>query len=425
MYHNQETAYHDNLNDAKINKAISLHPVKDPAYMFRLHSHFLSIKLLEFHHRRQTSNGILSMTKKIISGEVVPEFLARRPRNADFYSRASASSKLEWEYILSNNGFTATEMLDLKSTKSSLNERNGVRDAVTKILQELSENYRRTLKPKQKSEIRLEAIRYGYFRINPKYGVQYQFDLSLKFPSSPGIPTNTTYWAKIDRAFSTIQGRIESVTRRTLNIVVPLREKYDKIRILLARLKKAFLTDVEPIAVHIVYFQKSSGKTRHLQHINEIKKEFPEKTFRWLAIPGEFNRAEAFQKATKHLGNNSLLFFSAVHLVFRKEFVYRCRANTIENKQVYMPFIFRQYNRDIAYFNSSKPETSFVYTKSAGRWPTNEYGPVCIYGSDVMAVGGLNTAIKGWGMQDRDFTDRILRHGLSTFRALDKGIVYF
>ena len=316
-------------------------------------------------------------------------------------------------------------MLDLKSTKSSLNERNGVRDAVTKILQELSENYRRTLKPKQRSEIRLETIHYGYFRINPKYGVQYQFDLSLKFPSSHRIPTNTTYWTKIDQAFSTIQGRIEDVTRRTLNVVVPLGEEYDKVRILLARVKKAFLTKAEPIAVHIVYFQKSSGKTRHLQHINEIKKEFPEKTFRWLAIPGEFNRAEAFQKATKHLGNNSLLFFSAVHLVFRKEFVYRCRANTIEGNQVYMPFIFRQYNRDIANFNSSKPETSFVYTKSAGRWPTNEYGPVCIYGSDVMAVGGLNTAIKGWGMQDRDFTDRILRHGLSTFRAPDKGIAYF
>ena len=225
-------------------------------------------------------------------------------------------------------------MFDLKSTKSSLNERNGVRDAVTQIIQELSEDYRRTLKAKEQSEITLEAIHYGYLRINPKYGVQYQFNLSLTLPPSSRIPTNTTYWAKIDRAFSTIQGRIENVTRRTLNIIVPLKENYDKVRIMLARLEKAFLTDVEPIVVLIVYFQKSSGKTRHLQHINEIKKEFPEKTFRWLAIPGEFNRAEALQKATKHLGNNSLLFFSDVHLVFRKEFVYRCRVNTVKGNQV-------------------------------------------------------------------------------------------
>ena len=69
------------------------------------------------------------------------------------------------------------------------------------------------------------------------------------------------------------------MTRRTLNIIVPLKENYDKVRIMLARLEKAFLTDVEPIVVLIVYFQKSSGKTRHLQHINKIKKEFPEKTF--------------------------------------------------------------------------------------------------------------------------------------------------
>ena len=87
-----------------------------------------------------------------------------------------------------------------------MNERNGVRDAVTQILQELSEDYRRTLKAKEQSEITLEAIHYGYLRINPKYRVQYQFNLSLTFPPSSRIPTNTTYWAKIDRLFRQFKG---------------------------------------------------------------------------------------------------------------------------------------------------------------------------------------------------------------------------
>ena len=390
--------------------------------MFRLHYHFLSSKFFELHHRGRKTNRILSVTKRVTSGEVVPESLGRRPSNTDFYSRANASSKLEWEYIISGKNFTEVKVFGVLGTRSSSNERNGVRYAATRVVQALGEHFRRALKP-AKAEVALEAIRCGYLRINPKYGVQYQFKLSIKFPLSRRLRP-PTYWAKVNGAFSTIQGRIEDVTRRTLNIVVPLGEEYDKVRILLARLKEAFLTEAEPIAVLIVYFQKSSRKTRHLQHINEIKKEFPEKKFRWLAIPGEFNRAEALQKATERLGNNSLLFFSDVDFVFRKEFVNRCRGNTIKGKQVYMPFIFRQYNPDIAYFNSSKPETSFVYTKSAGRWRTNDYRPVCIYGSDVMAVGGRNTTIKGWAKEDRDFTDRIMRYGLSTFRAPDKGIVY-
>ena len=433
VYNDQETAYHGVLDTVEINKALTLHPVKDPAYMFRLHYHFLSKKLFKLHYHAHKTNGILSITKGIASGQIVPRSFANRSRNIDFYLQANASSTLEWEYLIESKHFTTMRMFNLKNTNSylHLDKGNGMRDAIVQTMQELNGQYRMKLDFKPKSKITLKGINYGYLRINPKYGVQYQFSLSIKLPLDPvrfpwfhQIPTAMSHWAKVNQGFATIQGRTRDVKRGTMNIVVPLREKYKELKSFSASLKQAFLSETGQIAVVIVYFPESSSPKRHIQHINKLKLEFPETKFVWLEIPGEFNRAKALQKGAEYLGDDALLFFSDIDLFFQKEFVYRCRDNTIKGQQVYMPFMFGQYNPAVAYFNQSRPDTNFVYTKKAGHWRIYSYGPVCIYGSDVMAVGGLNTNIKGWGKEDADFANRVVKHGLSIFRAPDKAIVH-
>ena len=433
MYENQKTAYHGDLDEAKINKALTLHPVKDPAYIFRLHYHFLSRKLFKLHHHRHRTNGILSITKRIISDQILPKTFAKRSRNTEFYLQANGSSELAWEHLAQNGHFTSFRMFDLKNTKSDihLHKGTGMRDALAQIMRELNGQYRKKSTLKPKSEITLKRINYGYLRVNPKYGVQYQFSLSIKLPLDPvrfpwfhQIPPTMSHLAQMNQGFSAIQGRILDVSRGTMNIVVPLREKYNELRSFAASLKEAFLAEAGQIAVLIVYFPESSSPKKHIQHINELKLEFPETKFVWLEIPGEFNRARALQKGADYLGEDALMFFSDIDLVFQKEFVYRCRDNTIKAKQVYMPFMFGQYNPAIAYFNKSRPETNFAYAKPDGRWRIYSYGPVCIYGSDVMAVGGLNTNIRGWGKEDTDFADRVVKHNLKVFRAPDKAIVH-
>ncbi len=421
MYKNQERAYHGVLHAAKINKALTLHPVKDPAYMFRLHYHFMSIKLSKLHYRGYKTNGILTTTKGILSGRITPTSFANTSRNADFYLRANASSKLEWEYLTENNKHSSIKHFDLKNEVPYLKLKyiRGITTSIAKIMHDLNEQFRKTSNRKTKSKMTLESINYGYLKVNPKYGVQYQLSLSVKTPHGPlrfpwNPPKPTHHWAQEDQAFSAIQGRIQAdINRQTVHFIVPLREKYEELRRFLASVKEALLIQNEPIAVVVVYFPETSSPTKHIEHINELKLEFPETRIIWLQLPGEFNRAKALQKGAEHLGDDSLLFFADIDLVFRREFVYRCRGNTIRGKQVYMPLMFGQYKPEVAYFNKTRPETNFVYTKSAGRWRIYSYGPVCIYGSDVMAVGGLNTNINGWGKEDTDFASRVTKHGLN------------
>ena len=47
FYHNQSKAqaFHGNLDTKSVRNAITLHPIKQPPYMYRLHSHFFSLKI--------------------------------------------------------------------------------------------------------------------------------------------------------------------------------------------------------------------------------------------------------------------------------------------------------------------------------------------------------------------------------------------
>ena len=430
MYDHQERAYHGNLDPIKINKALTLHPVKEPAYMFRLHYHFMSIKLSTLHYRGYKTSGILRATKRISSGEINPTYFANRSRNTDFFFRANSSSELEWEYITQKNKHPTTmKHYDLK-THVTLEYLGGVQKIIGKIMYDLNEQYRRTSSRRTKSTIRFEKIHYGYLRINPKYGVQCQVCLSIRNPNPPlkyhWIPPNPTqHKTQVDQAFSAIQGRIQTdIEKEIVHFIVPLREKFEEFTRFLASLKDAFLVHHEPIAVLIVYFPESSSPSKHIKHMKEYELEFPGTKFLFLQIPGEFNRGKALQKGVEHVGKDSLVFFADVDLVFQREFVHRCRGNTKRRQQVYMPLMFGQYNPDIVYFNKSRPATNFAYTKSAGRWRIYSYGPVCVYRNDVKAVGGLKTDIKGWGKEDTNFADRVTRHGLTTFRAPDQGIIH-
>ena len=431
VYEDPKEAFHGVLDEKIINKALTLHPVKEPAYMLRLHFYFLSMRLFKLHNRGYKTNGILSTTKKIISGEVSPKSFVNTSRNTEFYRQVNISTTLPWEFLRGVKSWYF-KVLGLEFHKPYMvqNTLKGVRKGLKEIMNVLNANYKRNLGRKSKSKITLRNLDYGYMRINPKYGVQYQFLLSIKFPHDPFKfhltplgPKN--HWAQLEQAFSMPQGRIlPDVERATLHFIVPLREKYEELRRFLGSLKEAFLIHNEPVAVVVVYFPESSTPRKHIRRINELKLEFPQTKIVWLEIPGKFNRAKGLQKGAEHVGEDSLIFFSDVDLDFRREFVYRCRGNTIKGKQVYMPQVFSQYNPDIVYFNNTRPGTNFVYTKTDGLWRIYGYGSVCIYGSDVTAAGGLNTTIEGWGLEDTDFASRVVQHGLTIFRAPDPGIVH-
>ena len=100
--------------------------------------------------------------------------------------------------------------------------------------------------------------------------------------------------------------------------------------------------------------------------------------------------------------------------------IQRVRLNTILGKQVYFPIIFSQYHPD---FVLSKDISLWNISNDAGHWRLFGYGIVSLFNKDLIAAGGLNLAIRGWGKEDVDLFERLLKV-VQVFRTPDPGLIH-
>ena len=132
------------------------------------------------------------------------------------------------------------------------------------------------------------------------------------------------------------------------------------------------------------------------------------------------------QKASHEFSKDALLFLVDIDCSFDQQLLYRIRHNTHQGKQVYFPIMFSQYDPDM--MNSSiKPVqngSSETFANDNGYWRMSSYGQVSLYKSDFDVAGGFNTGIKGWGKEDLDFVQRIIKKKITIFRSTDKGLVH-
>lgn len=126
-------------------------------------------------------------------------------------------------------------------------------------------------------------------------------------------------------------------------------------------------------------------------------------------------------------------------MMISEEVIQRVRLNTIIGEQVYFPIIFSQYHPD---FVVSKEVSAWNISNDAGHWrqfgKDEEklwvffvsphffivgYGIVSLFNKDLIAAGGMNLAIKGWGKEDVDLFERLLKV-VNVFRAPDPGLIH-
>ena len=134
------------------------------------------------------------------------------------------------------------------------------------------------------------------------------------------------------------------------------------------------------------------------------------------------NRAAQFVDSNfKTDSHDPLLFIADVDLIFDASMVDRIRKNT-RKRECYFPIFFSEY------VPNSKHEESIPIderiTESRGFWRYFSYGMASIYLSDFVKTGGYDENIKGWGLEDLDFVNKILNKKIQVFKAPDKGLFH-
>ncbi|CAG9766889.1 unnamed protein product [Ceutorhynchus assimilis] len=209
FYHNKSglNAYTGNLKTKEVHKAITLHPVKQPDYMYNLHKYIHGLKVQSSLQKsiwlhRDIASSMQELGYSITSldnatlGKDLPLFpikkgaerylgdtsILGKPISINKYQPRNVSNVLEWE-LISKNLYSHKDLNPRKRIGSSLKE--GLED-VTREVMELINLY-----SKQRGRIiEYRDLLYGYYRWNPIHGADLILDLLLIYKKYRGHKMN-------------------------------------------------------------------------------------------------------------------------------------------------------------------------------------------------------------------------------------------
>lgn len=162
-----------------------------------------------------------------------------------------------------------------------------------------------------------------------------------------------------------------------------------------------------------------SDYNENLAAINVLQQRYPHGYVRFKTMQGSFSRGLALDEASRDdkVAPGDILFFIDVDITFTHMTLDRIRVNTVRKQQVYLPIVFSDYNsnpnellgraRDSS---SGYHDNNTVITDENGYFREYGYGLCAIFKSDLFSpgIGGFVNDIKGWGLEDVKFLDRIV-----------------
>lgn len=225
---------------------------------------------------------------------------------------------------------------------------------------------------------------------------------------------------------------IESqIKDKIIHFVVPLAGRLAIFKRFMENFENVCLKTRENVKLAVVLFTESQEDENTLTQVkkivNGLKYKYLNEHLRVISIKANFSRSVACELGATLYTSKSLVFFIDVDILFSREFLLRVRLNTIENKQVYFPIVFSEYDPDPGLLekrNINSLQDHFDFNSETGYWRQFGFGIVAAYNSDLRRVGGFDTSIIGWGKEDVDLYEKFVRSNITVFRTVDPGLVH-
>ena len=416
-YTAKDGLFYSNLDTKDIREAITLHPLKNPALMYRLHVHFMTLRTQDLQYKALKLQRVLKNMDQLLGSVKSPPTSEKLHtyKAQEFSSSLGSNYSKQWEMFIRNTYF-GTEHETMKRVvgpeKIEMNH----------LLQEI--------KTLVRQQCTFGDVKYGYKREHPFHGDQYIALLSCwgtaigKMKNRNSVD-NLLFYAQKPFGNILYQRQSSYGTNPTIHVVIPLQGRIEPFRRFMKNFEEVCLRRFEQVKLSVVYFPAMSPPDEHRAIAMEYQTKYPLLNTYWLEVSGEFSRGVGLTLGAQNFQRDALLLFCDVDLVFNKEFLQRCRLNSVLGKQAYFPIMFSLFNPEITYPQNKKPQTFYKINKEAGYWRRYSFGPVCIYNNDFIAVGGFDLSIRGWGLEDLEFYEKVVKHDeISVFRARDPGLIH-
>ncbi|MFT7815754.1 chondroitin sulfate synthase 3 [Arapaima gigas] len=464
-YEHNKKGFIQELHSSKIHNAITLHPNKQPAYQYRLHSYMLSRQMSELRHRtvRLHREGAAMSRLSGTEDQREDQQLGAMPSYTRFQP-TERGEVLEWDFLTGRHLYsTGEKQLPRQGLGSAL--RAALDDIVLQVMEMINENSKA-----RGRVIDFKEIQYGYRRIDPLHGAEYILDLLLLYKKHKGrkVTVPVRRHAYLQQSFSRpffteteeldVAELVEAINtdsqsfsflssslkifapfqsaestkemhehnQKKVHFLVPLTGRFDIFVRFMENFEKVCLIPNQNVRLAVILVDNDSNPDRekHKELIQEYRSRYPKADLTVVPTTGDFSRGRALEMGSSQLEKDTLLFFCDVDLAFSADFLQRCRDNAVLGTQAYFPIIFSQYDPKIVYSGSPPDDSNFVFTKKSGFWRDYGYGIACIYKSDLLKAGGFDTSIKGWGLEDVDLFAKVINSGLKAFRSQETGIIH-
>ncbi len=471
-YSKSDVAFTGNLHTPEVHKAITLHPIKKPPYLYRLHNYLHSEKIADLrlksiqHYREIRDMKILlnedldePPTRKI-DGEVRTLGL---PSGLMKYSPDGYEEIIPWQFF-------AKYMYQGKSDSPRRGISKPIQAALDDIVMQVM-SIINSNSMKIGRTIDYKEILYGYSRVVPQFGADYVLDLLLMYNKHKGksrrLPVRRH--AYLQQAFGKLefrdddydadsllnegpssggyqnslslfrnkQNNVDSLMTKallpsftlseTIHFVLPLAGRFEIFQRFMQNFERTCLSPGEKVKLVVVLFKipEDDPSEQIVSVVEGYQTKYPNAELKVLRAIGEFSRGLALDLGASQFPKDALLFFVDVDMYLTPGFLTRCRANTKRKEQVYYPIVFSQYNPDYVYGHEEDRTTSqLAVSKEAGFFRHYGFGIVCLYNADLSTVGGMDSSIIGWGMEDVDLYQKFVASNITVFRAPDPALVH-
>lgn len=413
---------------------LTVHPVVSADHMRALHHYY---KMLDYHDAMNQAQDVQSTINELcdqlpaelrpphpvscratlsnveVSDSVCPGSVVKSMQQS-FYPR-NRYHIAAWKYFDPQN--LLTDQMDYPSYKLRVHRRyyHELQKVLLEVVNTVNSGY-------SIRKMKLKRFTNGYVKYDNLYGNEYIIDgVFEEMGNSEKLIEKRVHLKRL-LAVNYVQQNAKFDISETVHFIVPISNVGDRISEFMQMYEKLSLMTHEN--THLIVVVYEADELRKVQDsVVQLRQSYPFARFTTVRGKGDFTRAKALDLGISQLRGNDLAFFCDIDMQVQREFLSRCRRNAVQGKQVYYPEFFKLYNMDYAYFNSEKPKIIDIKRQN-GHWAYYSYGMACIYKSDYKMVGGFDTGITGWGDEDVELYEKILRRKLEVFRAPDPGLTH-
>ncbi|CAH2261527.1 jg20151 [Pararge aegeria aegeria] len=249
-----------------------------------------------------------------------------------------------------------------------------------------------------------------------------------------------------------------AVYYRQIHFILPLLGRFETFNRFMKNYEDIVLKSDQPVSLIVVLFLDTESPLDYENSETLVKhfKSLYGKDIRIVAMGATtFSRGAALTEGLKECSSDDLVSFIDVDMMFNHISLRRIRINTVKYNQVYFPIVFSQYNPEVVYSDDynkfkeeitenteadnaeenndddTKTETELANLKYSGDIDNDfgyfrqyGFGILSIFKCDFERVGGFDLNIKGWGLEDVQLFETLIKSNLTVYRIADETLVH-